>query len=53
MFLTGRVGWPGYVFALLMYPVVVTVIHVAVVLLFGPTLQPVDRLELGEGSHEA
>jgi hypothetical protein len=49
--MTGRLGWRGYLGALLAYPVVVSAIEAGATAVMGHTLEPVSeggRIPLGE-----
>lgn len=52
-FLTGRIGWWGYLAACLVgVPLFITIVHALVIRIFGYTLEPAGRLQLGEAEEE-
>jgi hypothetical protein len=52
-FLTGRIGWPGYLVACFFgVPLLITIVHALVIRMFGYTLEPAGRLQLGESEEE-
>ena len=52
LFLTGRVGWIGYLLILPTLLVVVSLSHTLAVRVFGYALEPVGRVGLGEADEE-
>jgi hypothetical protein len=52
-FLTGRIGWLGYFAACLVgVPLLISLVHALVIRIFGYTLEPAGRLQLGESEEE-
>lgn len=53
LFLTGRIGWPGYFASCLLgVPLLITIIHALLIRMFGYTLEPAGRLQLGESEED-
>ena len=52
-FLTGRIGWPGYLAACFLgVPLLITIVHAVIIRMLGYTLEPAGRLQLGESEED-